>query len=267
MKPHPGVSLRRQCELLGVNRSSLDYVAKGESELNLAVMRMIDETHTKIPFYGRRRMREHLFRQGIDVNGKRVGRLMNMMGIETIYPRRNLSKPNPEHRIFPYLLRGVRIDSQDHVWSTDITYIRMRHGFMYLMAIMDWYSRYVLAWRLSNTLETDFCLEALEEALSGDRMPDIFNTDQGSQFTSKAFTDRLLKEAIQVSMDGRGRAFDNIFTERLWRTVKYEEVYLFDYEDGFEATERLGKYFLFYNWERPHQSLQYQTPAEVYFDA
>jgi len=267
VKPHPGVSLRRQCELLGVNRSSLDYVAKGESELNLAVMRMIDETHTKIPFYGRRRMREHLFRQGIDVNGKRVGRLMNMMGIETIYPRRNLSKPNPEHRIFPYLLRGVRIDSQDHVWSTDITYIRMRHGFMYLMAIMDWYSRYVLAWRLSNTLETDFCLEALEEALSGDRMPDIFNTDQGSQFTSKAFTDRLLKEAIQVSMDGRGRAFDNIFTERLWRTVKYEEVYLFDYEDGFEATERLGKYFLFYNWERPHQSLQYQTPAEVYFDA
>ena len=266
MKPHPEVSLRRQCELLGVNRSSLDYVAKGESELNLAVMRMIDETHTKIPFYGRRRMREHLFRQGVDVNVKRVGRLMNMMGIETIYPRRNLSKPNPEHRVFPYLLRGVRIDSQDHVWSTDITYIRMRHGFMYLMAIMDWYSRYVLAWRLSNTLETDFCLEALEEALSGDRLPDIFNTDQGSQFTSKAFTDRLLKEAIQVSMDGRGRAFDNIFTERLWRTVKYEEVYLFDYEDGFEATERLGKYFLFYNQERPHQSLQYQTPAEVYFD-
>jgi putative transposase len=242
VKPHPEVSLRRQCELLGVNRSSLDYVAKGESELNLAVMRMIDETHTKIPFYGRRRMREHLFRQGIDVNVKRVGRLMNAMGIETIYPRRNLSKPNPEHRVFPYLLRGVRIDRQDQVWSTDITYIRMRHGFMYLMAIMDWYSRYVLAWRLSNTLETDFCLEALEGALSGDRMPDIFNTDQGSQFTSKAFTDCLLREGVQVSMDGRGRAFDNIFTERLWRTVKYEEVYLFDYEDGFEAAERLGRY-------------------------
>jgi putative transposase len=266
VKPHPEVSLRRQCELLGVNRSSLDYVAKGESELNLAVMRMIDETHTKMPFYGRRRMREHLFRQGIDVNVKRVGRLMNAMGIETIYPRRNLSKPNPEHRVFPYLLRGVRIDRQDHVWSTDITYIRMRHGFMYLMAIMDWYSRYVLAWRLSNTLETDFCLEALEEALTGDRMPDIFNTDQGSQFTSKAFTDRLLKEGIQVSMDGRGRAFDNIFTERLWRTVKYEEVYLFDYEDGFEAAEGLGRYFLFYNQQRPHQSLQYRTPAEVYFN-
>jgi putative transposase len=266
VRPHPLVSIRRQCELLGVNRSSLDYVPKGESELNLAVMRMIDETHTKIPFYGRRRMREHLFRQGVDVNVKRVGRLMKAMGIETIYPRRNLSKPNPEHRVFPYLLRGVRIERQDFVWSTDITYIRMRHGFMYLVAIMDWYSRYVLAWRLSNTLETDFCLEALEESLSGDRMPEIFNSDQGSQFTSKAFTDRLLKEAIQVSMDGRGRAFDNIFTERLWRSVKYEEVYLFDYEDGFEAAERLGKYFLFYNQERPHQSLQYRTPAEVYFN-
>jgi putative transposase len=267
VKPHPEVSLRRQCELLGVNRSSLDYIPKGESELNLALMRVIDETHTKLPFYGRRRMREHLYRQGVGVNVKRVGRLMNLMGIETIYPRRNLSKPNPEHRIFPYLLRGVRIERQDHVWSTDITYIRMRHGFMYLTAIMDWYSRYVLSWRLSNTLEADFCLETLEEALSGARMPDIFNTDQGSQFTSKAFTDYLLDEGIQVSMDGRGRAFDNIFTERLWRTVKYEEVYLFDYEDGLEAAERLGKYFLFYNQERPHQSLQYQTPAEVYFDA
>ncbi len=227
---------------------------------------MIDETHTKLPFYGRRRIREHLCRQGVEVNVKRVGRLMKMMGIETIYPRRNLSKPNPEHRVFPYLLRGVRIERQDFVWSTDITYIRMRQGFMYLMAIMDWYSRYVLAWRLSNTLETDFCLEALEEAMSDARLPEIFNTDQGSQFTSKAFTDRLLSENIRVSMDGRGRAFDNIFTERLWRTVKYEEVFLFDYEDGFEAMERLGKYFLFYNRERPHQSLQYRTPAEVYFN-
>lgn len=267
MTPHPEISLRQQCELLSVNRSSLDYIPKGESELNLALMKMIDETHTRLPFYGRRRMREHLFRQGVEVNVKRVGRLMNLMGIETIYPRRNLSKQNPEHRIFPYLLRGVRIDRQDHVWSTDITYIRMRHGFMYLMAIMDWYSRYVLAWRLSNTLEAGFCLEALEEALSGAKMPEVFNTDQGSQFTSKAFTDCLLKQGIRVSMDGRGRAFDNIFTERLWRTVKYEEVYLFDYADGHEAAERLSRYFLFYNQERPHQSLQYQTPAEVYFDA
>ena len=266
MRPHPEISIRRQCELLGVNRSSLEYVPKGESEFNLAVMRMIDEAHTKMPFYGRRRIREHLSRQGVDVNVKRVGRLMKVMGIETIYPRKNLSQPNPEHRVYPYLLRGVRIDRQNQVWSTDITYIRMRHGFMYLTAIMDWYSRYVLSWRLSNTLDTDFCLEALEEALSGDELPDIFNTDQGSQFTSKAFTDRLLKEAIQISMDGRGRAFDNIFTERLWRSVKYEEVYLFDYEDGFEAVERLGSYFCFYNNKRPHQSLQYQTPAEVYFN-
>jgi putative transposase len=266
VKPHPEVSIRRQCELLGVNRSSLHYMPKGESEFNLSLMRMIDEAHTKMPFYGKRKMVEYLERRGISVNVKRVKRLMDLMGIETIYPKKNLSKANPEHRVYPYLLRGICIERRDQVWSTDITYIRMRHGFMYLMAVMDWYSRYVLSWRLSNTLDREFCLEALEEALDGDRAPEIFNTDQGSQFTSKEFTDRLLDHEIQISMDGRGRAFDNIFTERLWRTVKYEEVYLFDYADGFEATERLGSYFSFYNRERFHQALGYRTPSEVYFN-
>jgi putative transposase len=266
VKPHPEVSIRRQCELLGVNRSTLKYERKGESAFNLALMKMIDEAHTEMPFYGKRRMTAHLARKGIIVNVKRVGRLMRLMGIETIYPMRNLSIPNPEHRVFPYLLRDVRIERQDQVWSTDITYIRMRHGFLYLVAIMDWYSRYVLSWRLSNTLDTTFCIEALEAVLTGDRLPEIFNSDQGSQFTSTAFVDCLLRRGIQVSMDGKGRAFDNIFNERLWRSVKYEEVYLFDYEDGYEAVERLGRYFSFYNTERPHQALGYLTPEEVYYD-
>jgi putative transposase len=186
---------------------------------------------------------------------------MRLMGIEAVYPTRNLSIPNPEHRVFPYLLRGVQVERHDQVWSTDITYIRMRHGFLYLVAIMDWYSRYVLSWRLSNTLDTTFCIEALEAALSSNRLPEIFNSDQGSQFTSNAFIDCLLRRGILVSMDGKGRAFDNIFIERLWRSLKYEEVYLFDYEDGYEAFERLGKYFSFYNTERPHQALDYQTPC------
>lgn len=263
---HPDVSIRRQCDLLSVNRSSLHYIPKAESEFNLTVMRMIDEAHTRMPFYGKRRMTQYLIRQGVHVNVKRVGRLMRRMGIEVIYPRKNLSKPNHEHRVFPYLLNGVCIERQNQVWSTDITYIRMRHGFMYLVAIMDWYSRYVLSWQLSNTLDVDFCLDTLEEALTGYTAPEIFNSDQGSQFTSTAFTERLLKDAIKVSMDGRGRAFDNIFIERLWRSLKYEEVYLFDYEDGFEAAERLRSYFAFYNHKRLHQALDYRTPAEVYYN-
>ncbi len=229
-------------------------------------MKLLDEAHTKTPFFGKRRMRLMLEQNGIVVNIKRVERLMRLMGIETIYPRKNLSKPNSAHRVFPYLLRGVEIRFPDHVWSTDITYIRMRHGFLYLVAIMDWYSRYVLSWRLSNTLDTEFCIEALEEALMHHGPPGIFNSDQGSQFTSAAFTGRLLDAGVQISMDGKGRAFDNIFIERLWRTVKYEEVYLFDYDDGFDAENRIGNYLSFYNHERFHQALNYKTPGDVYFE-
>jgi putative transposase len=265
VKPHPELSIRYQCELLGVNRSSLYSDAKGETTLNLVLMKMIDEEHTKHPFSGKRKIVEYLARKGFEVNVKRVKRLMRMLGIRVYYPKKNLSKPHPDHRVFPYLLGGVTVSSVNHVWSTDITYIRMRHGFLYLVAIIDWYSRYVLSWRLSNTLDTGFCLEALEEALENYGPCEIFNSDQGCQFTSKTFTDRLLSAGIQVSMDGKGRAFDNIFIERLWRTVKYEEVYLFDYEDGKDARNRLSAYFTFYNLERVHQSLDYQTPSEVYF--
>jgi len=265
VKPHPELSIRYQCELLGVNRSSLYCNAKGETQLNLVLMEMIDEEHTKHPFSGKRKIVEYLGRKGFEVNVKRIKRLMRTLGIQVVYPKKNLSKPHPDHRIYPYLLGGVVVSRANQVWSTDITYIRMRHGFLYLVAIIDWYSRYVLSWRLSNTLDTGFCLEALDEALANYGPCEIFNSDQGCQFTSKTFTDRLLSEGIQISMDGKGRAFDNIFIERLWRTVKYEEVYLFDYEDGKDARNRLNAYLAFYNQERVHQSLEYQTPAEVYF--
>lgn len=225
---------------------------------------MIDEQYIKIPFYGSRRMTVWLNEQGYEVNRKRVRRLMRKMGIEAIYPKKNLSKRNQEHRIFPYLLRQLEVDHQNQVWSTDITFIRMAQGFLYLVAIMDWYSRYVLSWRLSNTMETWFCVEALEEALTAYGRPEIFNSDQGSQFTSREFTGRLIRADIRISMDGRGRVFDNIFIERLWRSLKYEEVYLHDYSDGLEAGERLDWYFTFYNNERPHQSLSYRTPASLY---
>jgi putative transposase len=265
VKPHPELSIRYQCELLGVNRSSLYSDAKGETALNLVLMKMIDEEHTKHPFTGKRKLVEYLGRKGFEVNVKRVKRLMRILRIQVIYPKKDLSKPHPDHRVFPYLLGGVVVSRVNQVWSTDITYIRMRHGFLYLVAIIDWYSRYVLSWRLSNTLDTGFCLDALEEALESYGPCEIFNSDQGCQLTSKTFTDRLLSAGVQVSMDGKGRAFDNIFIERLWRTVKYEEVYLFDYEDGKDARNRLGAYLTFYNQERVHQSLEYQTPAEVYF--
>lgn len=228
-------------------------------------MRRIDEQYTRTPFYGSRRMAAHLRGQGLAVNRKRVQRLMQQMGLEAIYPKPRLSANELQHKVYPYLLRGLVVATPDQVWSTDITYIRLRAGFLYLVAILDWFSRYVLAWRLSNTLDVAFCLEALEEALSGWRRPGIFNSDQGVQFTSQDFSGLLEREGIRVSMDGRGRVFDNIFIERLWRSVKYEEVYLKDYDSGPEARRGLGEYFRFYNQKRPHQALGYQTPEAVYF--
>jgi len=226
-------------------------------------MRLIDEEYTRHPFYGTRRLTAWLRREGHGVNIKRVRRLMRKMGIEAIYQKPNLSKASPEHKKYSYLLRNMVIDHPDQVWSTDITYIRMRHGFIYLTAVIDWFSRYVLSYEVSTTLDTGFCVEALEKALNISK-PKIFNTDQGSQFTSEAFTGRLKSSGITISMDGRGRAFDNIFVERLWRSVKYEEVYLKDYETVKNAVLGLISYFDFYNTERGHQSLQYQTPYEVY---
>ena len=260
---HPELSVSRQCILLGVPRSSVYYVPRGPSAATLAVMRAIDEQYTRTPFYGRRRMTVALCTRGYTVGPTRVARLMAEMGLEAIYPKRRLSAPAPGHQIYPYLLRGVTIERVDQVWSADITYIRLRQGFAYLVAVLDWYSRYVLAWELSPTLETEFCVAALEQALA-EGCPEIFNTDQGAQFTSEAFTGRLRRAGIRISMDGRGRALDNVFTERLWRSVKYEEVYLRDYADVPTARAQLAAYFYFYNGERPHQALGYRTPADVY---
>jgi putative transposase len=260
---HAALSVRRQCELLGLNRSSLYYQPAMASVEDLALMRRIDELYTAHPFYGSRRMVTRLSGPGQAVNRKRVQRLMRLMGLEAIYPKPRLSVPGQGHRIYPYLLRGVKVERPDQVWSTDITYVPMTRGFMYLAAVIDWYSRYVIAWRLSNTLDGLFCLEMLEEALSTG-CPEVFNTDQGVQFTQAAWTSRLEAAGIQVSMDGKGRCLDNVFVERLWRTVKYEELYLRRYEVVPELAGGLGRYFGFYNEERPHQSLGYQTPAEVY---
>jgi putative transposase len=227
-------------------------------------MRLIDEQYTRTPFYGRPKMTAWLRSQGCLVNPKRVGRLMRLMGLCAIYPKPRLSANREPHAIYPYLLRGVKIERANQVWSTDITYIRLRQGFVYLVAVMDWFSRYVLDWQLSNSLDSDFCLRALDRAL-GIGKPGIFNTDQGVQFTSQAFVGRLLEEGIAVSMDGRGRALDNVFVERLWRSVKYEEVYLKDYANVNETFAGLGAYFGFYNRERPHQALGYRTPQAVHF--
>lgn len=259
------VSVLRQCELLGLNRSSFYYEPAGEEPFNLLLMRRIDEPLTRTPFYGSRRMAAWLRGQGYAVNRKRVQRLLGLMGLEAIYPKRSLSQRAAGHETYPYLLKELQIIRPNQVWATDITYIRLRAGFLYLMAIMDWYSRYVVAWRLSNTLDVRFCLEALDEALAHGQ-PEIFNSDQGSQFTSQAFTGRLKQAEIRISMDGQGRVYDNIFVERLWRTVKYEEVYLHEYVNGREATEGISTYFTFYNHERPHQALNYLTPAAVYFN-
>jgi putative transposase len=260
---HGGLSVRRQCALLGLNRSSLYYEPVPETAENLRLMRRIDEQYTACPFYGSRKMTCWLVQQGEAVNRKRVQRLMRLMGLEAIYPKPRLSLAGRGHRIFPYLLRGVRIERADQVWSSDITYVPLATGFMYLAAIIDWYSRYVLAWRLSNTLDGSFCLQMLEEALSRGR-PEVFNTDQGAQFTAEAWTRRLESAGVAVSMDGRGRCLDNVFVERLWRTVKYEDVYLRGYETVPQLHEGLGRYFPFYNRERLHQALDYQTPAAVY---
>lgn len=266
VKPDPALSIVRQCELLELHRSGVYYEPAGETGLNLELMGKIDEQYTKTPFYGSRRMTAWLERQGHEVNRKRVQRLMRIMGIEAIYPKRRTSLPDEEHKVFPYLLRDVAIVRPNQVWATDITYIRMRHGFVYLVAILDWFSRYVLAWELSNTLDRAFCISALQAALRRDT-PDIFNTDQGCQFTSNDFTKVLEAAGVDISMDGRGRVFDNIFTERLWRTVKYEDIYLNDYADVPEVYDGLTRYFAFYNDERLHQSLHYATPREVHFGA
>jgi putative transposase len=260
---HPALSVRRQCELLGLNRSSLYYEPTGETAEDLRLMRLIDEQYTTCPFYGSRRMTAWLIERGEGVNRKRVQRLMRTMGLEAIYPKPRLSRPGDGHRIYPYLLRGVKVERPDQVWSADITYVPMASGFMYLAAVIDWYSRYVVAWRLSNTLDGSFCLEMLEEALRGGR-PEVFNTDQGVQFTAAAFVGCLEGAGVAVSMDGRGRALDNVFVERLWRSVKYEDIYIRGYETVPELHRGLGPYFGFYNNERLHQSLGYRTPAAVY---
>ena len=262
-RQHPSLSAVRQCALLGVSRSSLYYRPVGDSREDLELMKLMDKGYLERPFFGSRRMGVWLRKQGYWVNRKRVRRLMRVMGLRAIYRRPGTSKPGLGHKVYPYLLRGMKITRPNQVWAADITYIPMARGFLYLVAIMDWYSRYVLAWRLSNTLDVDFCLEALEEALRGGR-PDIFNTDQGSQFTSEAFTELLKQHGVQISMDGKGRYRDNIFVERLWRTVKYEEVYLKAYQDGRDARIGIREYFQFYNTERPHQALGYRTPAEVF---
>jgi putative transposase len=255
---HDVLSLRRQCELLGLSRGSWYYEPVVETAENLKLMRRIDEQYLATPFFGSRRMALEL-----NVNRKRVQRLMRQMGLEAIYPKPRTTLRHAEHKIYPYLLRNLAIERPNQVWSSDITYIPLRGGFVYLTAILDWYSRYVLAWRLSNTLDGAFCLEALEEALQYAR-PEIFNTDQGVQFTSLAFTGCLEAHGIAISMDGRGRALDNVFVERLWRSVKYEEVYLKDYQDAWHAASSLGEYFEFYDHRRRHQALDYRTPAEVY---
>jgi len=257
--------VRRQCALLGLNRSNLYYAPADEDGFSLDVMRALDELYMEHPFYGSRRLAVVLQQRGFSVNRKRVQRLMHVMGLEAIYPRPRTSVPNSGHQIYPYLLRNVPIVGSNHVWSTDITYIRLRRGFCYLVAVMDWYSRFVLSWALSNTMDVCFCLDALDDALRQGR-PAIFNSDQGAQFTSNDFTGRLRDVGVQISMDGRGRALDNVWIERLWRSVKYEEVYLRDYQTVDDARQGLSRYLAFYNHERPHQSLDYRTPAHVYRD-
>ena len=260
---HPQRSLRRQCQLLDIARSGLYYRSRGESRQNLLLMRLLDEQYTRSPFYGVPKMTEWLKQQGYWVKEKRVRRLLRKMGLMAIYRKPRLSQPTQGAQVYPYLLRGVKVERADQVWSTDITYVRLCAGFIYLVAIIDWYSRYVLSWEVSVTQDASFCVSALERALEVSQ-PEIFNSDQGAQLTSKELTGRLQSAGIRISMDGRGRVFDNIFVERLWRSVKYEEVYLKDYGNVEEAVRGLMSYFEFYNSERLHQSLNYQTPETVY---
>ena len=259
----PELSIRRQCELLDLNRSSYYLPPAAESEEDLRLMRLIDQQFLKTPFYGSRRMTAALERAGETVNRKRVQRLMALMGLEPLFPRPRATTAASDARVYPYLLRNRELTHVDEVWSSDITYVPMRHGFMYLTAVIDWYSRYVLSWRLSNTLDGGFCLEALDEALTRGR-PEIFNTDLGSQFTSREYTGRLEEAGVAVSRDGRGRALDNVFVERLWRSIKYEDIYIKDYELVPDLVSGLTAYFWFYDEERPHQALGYRTPGEVY---
>lgn len=261
----PDITITKQCQLLGLSRSSYYYEPYCESSWHLEIMRKIDEIFMAHPFYGKRRISAVLKAQGYNVGVDLARTLMKRMGIEAIYPKPNLSKPHPNHRVYPYLLRGVEISKQDQVWSTDITYLPMKNGFLYLTAVIDWYSRFVLAWRLSNSLDGGFCREVLREALTKGK-PEVFNTDQGTQYTSLKFIEILENGGICISMDGRGRALDNVWIERLWRTVKQEEVYIHEYTDGAEAYKGLGQYFSFYNDKRPHSSLGYRTPAEVYYE-
>jgi putative transposase len=263
-RPHPQLSIVKQCALLKVPRSTLYHEPKPESDANLALMRRIDELYMKWPFYGARRMAEQLRREGIAVDRKRVRRLMRLMGIEAIYQKPNTSRSHPGHKKYPYLLKNIAITRVNQVWCADITYIKMAKGFVYLVAIMDWFSRRVLAWRLSITMETDFCVEALQEAMDLYGKPEIFNTDQGVQFTAASFIETLAAQGVRISMDGKGRYLDNIFIERLWRSLKYEEVYLKAYASVAEARIGIGSWINFYNNERLHQALDYKTPREIF---
>jgi putative transposase len=263
-RPGKDLSVRRPCTLLNLARSGVYRPKPVPAADDLAVMRRIDELHLELPFYGSRRMMFELNQEGRGVNRKRVRRLMRVMGIEALVPRPGTSKAAPGHRIYPYLLRGLAITEPNHVWASDITYIPMAHGFLYLVAIIDWASRAVLAWRLSNTIDSGFCVEALEEALARHGKPRIFNTDQGAQFTSAAFTGKLEAAGVAISMDGRGRFMDNIFIERLWRSIKYEEVHLKAYADGREARAGIGSWMTFYNFRRPHQAMNNQMPMAAW---
>jgi len=263
---HKNLSKSRQCEILDISRSSTYYKSRRKIDLDLKLMRLIDEQYLKAPCWGSRSMRNHLRRLGYKINRKRVQRLMRQMGLEAIYPKPKTSRPHPENKVYPYLLRNMTIDRANHVWTADITYIPMSRGFMYLVAVMDWHSRKVLSWRISNTLDSEFCIDAVSEAIGRYGRPEIFNTDQGAQFTSRGFTGLLKSHGIQISMDGRGRVQDNIFIERLWWTLKYQYLYLWSFGSGRDLRKGLTRWFNFYNQERSHQALDNLTPDEVYYN-
>lgn len=266
MTDHPQLTIGRQCELLKVARSSFYYQAQGPSDEELSLLRLIDEQYLKTPFYGSRRMAVVLRQQGYAVNRKRVQRLMRQLGLEAIYPKPRLTQPHPEHQVYPYLLRNLAVTHANQVWCTDITYLPVLKGHFYLVAMMDWFSRKVLSWRISNTLDVAFCVEALQEAIARYGVPEIFNSDQGSQFTSNSFTGCLKAAGVQISMDGRGRCHDNIFIERLWRSLKYELIYLMAFENGNHLNKEVCQWMDWYNQERPHQALNYRTPEVVYWE-
>lgn len=267
INPKAQLSIRRQCKLLSLNRSTAYYKPVPTPDEDLALMRLIDELYTARPIYGSRKMTERLRERGHEINRKRVQRLMRLMGLVGLQPLRSTSRPHPAHKKYPYLLRGVEVVRANQVWAADITYIPMARGFVYLVAIIDWYSRMVLAWRLSNTMDASFCVDALDEALRRYGAPEIFNTDQGSQFTDGDFIGALERAGAQISMDGKGQWRDNVFVERLWRSLKYEEVYLHAYDDVLRARRGIGDYFVFFNDERPHQALGYSVPSAVYFSS